>query len=252
MQSERDWRRAIEQSWVVRLPKQHLATFGSTNIAYYVVTQPVYQPEGATNREGVVRTGRVIAEKPAIVTPFYAMNLQGFSPEAYEYFNEIAREAGPNSPGILYQYKNEAGKLDIVSGEPSEIANNISGDLDRRKEDMAVVMVGVDELWDIALFKFIFEFTSSSVAGNVHELQSRGLFDPQPGLGGAPKAAIQQIERLFREVRSGANPEILKRELDRWGPVRLLRGPLPGPVPPVTLGWATHDVHVGRHWRLER
>ena len=43
MQSEKDWRRAIEQTFVVRFPKQTLATFGSTNIAYYVVTEPVYQ-----------------------------------------------------------------------------------------------------------------------------------------------------------------------------------------------------------------
>ena len=157
------------------------------------------------------------ADRPAVVTPTYAMNLSGFSPEAYEAFDEIARESGPNSPGILYQYKNEAGEMDIVSGTPSEIAHKISGDLDSRREDMSVVMVGVDELWDVALLKFIYEFTSSSVAGNVQEFQSRGLLEPQPQLGGVPGAAVQAIDRLFVEVQQGANPDILKRELDRWG-----------------------------------
>jgi hypothetical protein len=216
-ESERDWRRAIEQTWVVRYPKQHLATFGSTNIAYYVVTEPIYREQDDAKQEGVVRTGRVRADRPAVVTPTYAMNLSGFSPEAYEAFNEISRESGPNSPGILYQYKNEAGEMDIVSGNPSEIAHKISGDLDGRQEDLAVVMVGVDELWDIALLKFIYEFTSSSVAGNVKEFQSRGLLEPQSELGGVPAAAVQAIDRLFREVSQGANPDMLKRELDRWG-----------------------------------
>ena len=217
MDSERAWRRAIEQTWVVRFPKQLLATFGATNIAYYVVTEPIYTELDQGKKEGVVRTGRVLAERPAVVTPTYAMNVQGFSSEAYEYFRYVASQSGPNSPGILYQYRNEAGKMDIVSGTPSEIANKIGDDLDRRQENMSVVMVGVDELWDVALLKFIYEFTSSSVSGNVQEFQAKGLLESQPQFGGAPRAAVQQINKLFAEVEGGAGPETLKQELDRWG-----------------------------------
>ena len=217
LDNERDWRRAIEQTWVVRYPRQRLATFGTTNILYYVVTKPIYEDTDVSKQEGVVRTGRVLAEQPAVVTPTYAMSLQGFSPEAYEYLSDVSRQSGPNSPGILYQYKNEAGKMEIVGGVPSEIAHKISGDLDKRNEDMSVVMVGVDELWDVALLKFIYEFTSSSVAGNIQEFRTRGLLEPQPQFGGVPRAAVQAIDRLFMEVQQGANPEMLKRELDRWG-----------------------------------
>jgi len=217
MTSERDWIRAVEQNWVVRFPKQHLATFGTTNIAYYVVTEPIYHEMEQGKDEGVIRTGRVIAERPAVVTPTYAMNLQGFSSEAYEYFRYLSRKFGSNSSGILYQYKNEAENMNIVSGAPSEIAQRISDDLDRRQENLSMVMVGVDELWDVALLKFIYEFTSSSAVRNVQEFQARGLLDPHSGFGGAPQAAIQQIERLFREAEHGGNPEILKHELDNWG-----------------------------------
>lgn len=219
MPNERGWRQAIERSWVVRFPRQHLATFGVTNIGYYVVTEPVYAAiAGAGQPEGVVRTGRVIAERPAVVTPTYALNLHGFSPEAYSYFREIASEYGPNSTGILYRYRNEAGKMDIVGGDPAEIAHRISDDLERRKENMAVVLVGgLDQLWDVALLKFIYEFTSSSAIANAHEFRARGLLDPHPGAGGAPMAAIHRIEEMFREVEQGAKPDTLKEELDRWG-----------------------------------
>jgi hypothetical protein len=217
MENERDWRRAVEKTWIVRFPRQHLATFGSTNISYYVVTEPIYQEMEPDKREGVVRTGRVISERPAVVTPTYAMNLQGFSPEAYEYFRHLASQSGPNSAGIMYQYRNQAGKMNIVSGAPSEVAHNISDDLNRRQEDMSVVMVGVDEMWDVALLKFIYEFTSSSVAGNMREFQSRGLLEPQSEYGGAPRAAMERIENLFQEVEQGASPDTLKHELDRWG-----------------------------------
>ncbi len=217
MESERDWRRAIEQTRVIRFPRQRLATFGTTNISYYVVTEPIYQELEPNKQEGVVREGRVVAQRPAVVTPTFALNLQGFSPEAYEYLRETAREYGANSPGILYQYRNDFGKMDIVTGDAGEIARRISGDLDRRDENMSVVMVGVDELWDVALLKFMYEFTSSSVAGNVQEFQSRGMLEPQPSFGGVPGAAVQQIDRLFRDAERGGSVDELKRELDRWG-----------------------------------
>ena len=62
-----------------------------------------------------------------------------------------------------------------------------------------------------------FQFTSSSAARNVQEFQGRGLLDPLPAYGGAPRAAIQQIERLFLDAERGGKAEELKRELDRWG-----------------------------------
>ena len=214
--SPQEWMRAVERTFIVRNPTQQLATFGSTTISYYVVTEPIYQEMNA-EPEGVIRTGRVVAARPAVVTPSYAMNLQGFSAEAYEYLRYLSQQYGPASPGILYQYTNEARKVEIVKGEPGEIAGRISKDLDQRKENLSVVLVGVDELWDIALLKFMYEFTSSSAAQNVREMQGQGLFDAQPHLGGVPRAASYQIERLFIDVERGGDPEVLRRELDRWG-----------------------------------
>lgn len=218
MESHKDWMRAIEKTWIVRFPKQHLATFGATNVAYYVVTEPIYQEFNSGRQEGVVRTGRVIAEQPAVVTPYYAMNLEGFSSEAYEYLNFMSQTFGPNSPGVLYQYRNQADNTEIVTGYPDEIASRIGDDLDNHRDDLAVVMVGVDEYWDVALLKFIYQFTSSSAGQNVRELKSQGLLEPNPVYGGVPRAATKEVERMFREAEGGSgNPDLLKLELDRWG-----------------------------------
>ena len=62
--------------------------------------------------------------------------------------------------------------------------------------------------------------TSSSASQNVQEFKSSGLLEPQPGMNGIPRAATREIEGLFVEIESGSpigNPDILKRELDRWG-----------------------------------
>ena len=41
MNSSADWYKAIEQTYIVKYPKQHLATFGITSIEYFVVTEPL-------------------------------------------------------------------------------------------------------------------------------------------------------------------------------------------------------------------
>jgi hypothetical protein len=217
LQDPKEWLKALEKTWIVRYPKQSLATFGVTNISYHVVTEPIYSEMTPEKPEGVVRVGRVISERPSIVTPYYASNLQGFSAEAYEYLRYLAEQFGPNSPGIMYQYRNESEKMDIVSGDPGQIAHRISDDLDKRSENLAVVMVGVDEFWDVALLKFMYEFSASSASQNVSEFNSRGLLDPNQASGGLPTAAVQTIERMFAEADRGGGHDDLKRELDRWG-----------------------------------
>jgi hypothetical protein len=214
-----DWLRAIEQTYIVKFPRQYLATFGVTNLDYFVVTEPIYTAMDSQkkNLETVVRKGKVVAEQPSLITPTYALNLNGFSDSAYEYMKHASRDYGPNSPGILYQYKNQAENLEIVSGIPAEVGNRIATELGTSKNELSVVIVGIDEFWDVALMKFIYEFTASSAAFNAKEMKSRGLFDPQLSVGGLPRAAVNQIDEMFRSVEKGGSPQTLKAELDKWG-----------------------------------
>ena len=75
-------REAVKRTEILRAPKQSLSTFGTTNIYYYLVTEPVYSELVKNVTETVIREGRVIAEKPRIVTPYYLSRLEGFSSEA--------------------------------------------------------------------------------------------------------------------------------------------------------------------------
>ena len=216
-ESEKDLIKAIQKTRVARKPLQHLATFGTSIINYYVITEPIYSDIDELKKETVVRSGRVNSGKPEIVTPTYALNLKGFSSEAYKYLEFISNKFGVNSPGVLYQYKNEPGKINILNGSVEEVSNNIIKELNTKKDKLTAVIVGVDELWDVSLLKFIHDFTSESLVSNINEFNSRGLLQPQDQFGGVPKAAVQRIEILFNQVGFGADPEILKKELDRWG-----------------------------------
>lgn len=207
---------AISTTQIVKAPKQHLHTFGITNLHYYVVTEPAYTDLVQGPSESVVREGNVTAQRPAVVTPTYMARLDGFGEDAHRYFGELAREYGANSPGILYRYTNEPGEMNIVEGTVGAVAERISTRLRDDGNNLSAVIKGVDELWDVSLMKFIFEYTVASIQGNIQELQRERLMEASSD-SGIPQAAVDRINALFSEAKSGGNHDDLKQELHRWG-----------------------------------
>jgi len=208
-------REAVRHTEILRAPKQSLATFGTTNIYYYLVTEPVYSDLVKNIAETVVREGRVIAERPRIVTPYYLSRLDGFSSEARRYFEVLIREHGPDAPGLFYAYKNEPKELNIASDNLLSVVDKLNAEIDKRGDPLTSIIRGEDEFWDVSLMKFIYEMTRSSLRNNLQQMGSRGLLDIDAG--GIPADARIRIDELFRKVSSGeGEPRELKAELDRW------------------------------------
>ena len=208
-------REAVRHTETLRLPKQSLATFGTTNIYYYLVTKPAYAELVKDVTETVIREGRVIAERPRVVTPYYLSHLQGFSSEAKKYLEMLNRQYGPSTPGLFYSYRNEPKELNIVSDSLVSVVARLNADIDRRGDPLTSIIKGEDDLWDVSLMKFIYDITRGSVGDNLRQLGSRGLLNIDSS--GVPAAARSGIEELFRKVALGkAEPGELKDELDRW------------------------------------
>lgn len=207
---------AVKHTEILRLPKQTLATFGDTNIGYYIVTEPIYSDMEPKVTETVVRKGRVVAQKPRIVTPYYLSQVEGFSPDAKRYFEKLSHEQGADTPGIIYSYRNEPGGLTIIADELDSVVDKINNDIDESGDPLVTIIKGQDELWDVSLMKFIFEITKSSFRINLMQFKSNGLLDMDDG--GVPFDARKRIEELFRKVDAGViEPSELKEELERWG-----------------------------------
>ena len=203
------------QTEILRMPKQSLSTFGTTNIYYYLITEPAYSEIAKGDDETVIREGRVITEKPKIVTPYYLSRLDGFSSDARRYFDFIIKTHGPDAPGLFYTYKNEPKELNIVSDNWLAIANKLNDEIEKRGDSLTSIIKGVDELWDVSLLKFIYEITKNSLKNNLSQMGEKGLLNIDSS--GVPVDARLRIENLFREVSSGAyEPSQLKNELDRW------------------------------------
>ena len=208
-------RQAIKHTEILRAPKQRLYTFGTTNIYYYLVTEPAYSELVKNITETVVREGRVIAEKPRIVTPYYLSRVEGFSSEARRYFEALVQEHGTDIPGLFYTYSNEPKELTIVADSLRSVVDKLNAEIDKRGNPLAAIIKGEDELWDVSLMKFIYEMTRSSLPDNLEQLGSRGLLDID--MAGIPADARVRIDELFEKVAKGERqPGELKDELDHW------------------------------------
>ena len=209
-------RDAVEHTEILRPPKQSLSTFGATNIYYYLVTEPIYSELIGNVNETAVREGRVIAQKPRIVTPHYLSQIEGFSPEARKYFETLFNAYGPNTPGLFYTYRNEPKELNIVSDQLLSVVDKLNAEIDKRGDPLTSIIKGQDELWDVSLMKFIFEVTRSSVRENLMQLNTRGLLNVDRE--GIPVEARVRLGEFFKQVERGEmDPKELKTELDRWG-----------------------------------
>ncbi|MDP2730034.1 MAG: hypothetical protein Q8O55_06100 [Dehalococcoidales bacterium] len=217
MDSDRKIRQAAKHTEILRAPKQSLFTFGTTNIHYYLLTKPVYSELIKDPAETVIREGRVIAEKPKIVTPYYLSRFEGFSSEARRYFETLAAESGERSShGLLYSYRNEPKQLTIASDSLPSVVDKLNAEINQRNDLLTAIIKGEDELWDVSLLKFIAEITRSSLSDNLQQLGRRGLLDIDAE--GIPFHARVTINDLFERVARGeCSSGELKDELERWG-----------------------------------
>jgi hypothetical protein len=214
MESEERIRDAVVNTRIIHPPRQNLATFGVTNIYYYLVAEAAYN-ELIKGSETVIREGRVIAERPRIVTPFYLSRVQGFSPEAKKYFETLMDNYDPRSPGLYYAYRNEPKELNIVSDNLPAVIEKLKTKIELKNDPLISIIQGEDTLWDVSIMKFIYDLTERSVGGNVSQLAQRGLLNMDTS--GLPADARMRIEGLFELVKKGEmEPSDLKKELDRW------------------------------------
>jgi hypothetical protein len=199
---------ALEQTELIRAPRQELDTFGSSVIDYYVVTELV-------GNLSVVRDGKVIAERPKIVTPAYLVNVEGFSEQAKRYISMMAQER-PYESGIFYRYKNEPGGMNVVSEPINQVINKLSSQVEEQHNPLSTIIRGVEELWDVSLLMFIYGLTTKSVRTNTAEFDRRGFLDTDAS--GVPQGARDYIEELFEQVSRNLSraPELVI-ELNRWG-----------------------------------
>jgi hypothetical protein len=197
--SDRDFRTLLEKTRVVRFPRHRLSTFGLSEIRYSLATSVSLLPPLST-----LRTGRVTAERPRILTPdaLSGRVFRGFGADAEQYENWLRDHYSDTFRALEYTFRHELLETVPHRLDARELAENIRRDLDSRGVDRAAVICGPEKGWPFAVMKFILEETTQSYPENVRDLERRGLFDPaQAELDGRRR----EVESLFARARSDAS-----------------------------------------------
>ncbi|HAZ31691.1 MAG TPA: hypothetical protein DCY61_03170 [Dehalococcoidia bacterium] len=184
---------AVRHTELVRPPEHRLNTFGVTNVHYYLLAEPM-----DSVNETRIREGRVIAERPRIVTPGYLLNVfEGFGDHARKQAEALLGRYGFDPNILEYKYRNEMGNTWTLSENISHVTLKINEKIDDESDPLAAILKCPDDAWQISLMMFIMSMTRSSAFKNIAELDSRGLFERQYGI---PKFVRDEIDDLFRVV----------------------------------------------------
>lgn len=206
---EKLFRYIMESTRILRFPKHSLATFGVTNIYYYLLAE-------LKTDKMKLREGRIISERPQILFPRQPENIfEGFSEEARQYSQLLFREFGSDVRILQYKFRNEFKKVSVHPGPLDTAITKINERIDRAQQDPATIIKGIDNVWQVSLMKFIIEMTIKSFYDNITELKERGFFETE---GGIPKPVRSQIERLFEQAKKDKSKiDQLGEKLSRFG-----------------------------------
>ena len=161
-----------------------------------------------------MRHGKVTAERPQIVTPFYLSSLfRGFE-HGEEFARYLSESYGSGSPGLMYSYRNDLKDTSVVSDSLPAVAGRLAEELERDGRTLAAVIKGVDLMWDIS-----WPSSSSRSPRHLWAATSRSWPERPAGDGLGPAQGCSCPDR--RDVpgcgQGRAAPQLLKAELDRWG-----------------------------------
>lgn len=174
------------------MPKNHLETFGATNVHYHMVSELMDTVNQIRIREGAIQSRR-----PQIITPACYANemVNGFGKDANEYIDWL-RSHAKEMRILQYGFQIQKTELSehVVSGNVKEIIEQVKKQIIDKNDPMSAVIYGVDDPWDVCLLKFMVDVIRNSAPFNFNELGRHNLLDD---VNGAPRAIRDEIERGF-------------------------------------------------------
>lgn len=193
------------------MPQRALATFGATRIEYHLIS-PVENFRNKTR----LREGKVLSEKPKILTPdCLAERFQGFGEQSREFAQWLTQSYRDLLRALEYNFKNQDVATRVICEGPRAVTDSIKADLDRREAKDQALILCPDPAWSLALMKFALDESARSFPVNVRDLDRRGLFDPEGKLRDRRR---REIERLFAEASSDRGAlQTLGRKLREYG-----------------------------------
>lgn len=177
MHSRDDIQYAMETTRVLLEPDRRIDTFGDTRFEFVLLSE-LMDEVGRTR----IRSGELEALRPRLVKPdgYSDIELEGFDPAARERFEALVRkmrEQGQDLAFLNYGFRFRRSDVseEMVHERLDAVRDRVVADVRQRGNPAQAVIEGVDDAWEVSIFKFTFEMIRSSWAINRFDFQRRGL-----------------------------------------------------------------------------
>jgi len=164
---------ALENTKVILAPDRNIATFGSTSFEFHLISELMDRVDQVR-----VRTGRIDAERPQILSPDYfsRLLLEGFGEKAQQYVQRLREQA--RQIAVLrygFEFRKSAVAEETVSASLQSVIDRTLRQVEGGADPRSAIIHGVDEAWEVCLLKFTIELIERSAGNNFGDFRRRGL-----------------------------------------------------------------------------
>ena len=171
MDIEKNWQKALKNTEVVRMRIKYLETFTHTEIPY------IFLAESAINQgDCVVRKGKILVEKPAIILPGNPPQFQGF-----EFEEDLETDSNKVADFFLIRgvrfpslkYNNQVSTVDIYEDSLKNAVKHFKDTLERSEDIHTSLMTGLEDGWQFSVLILVGAMVSRSAEGDIRKLFDR-------------------------------------------------------------------------------
>jgi hypothetical protein len=171
MNLEEKWEKALQQTEIIRLKISYLSTFETTVIPY------IFLAESTINvGDTVVRRGKVMVHRPAIILPEDMPQFEGFEFEKDYQVNAgmvkmFLMVRGVSFPSLKYEH--EVSQLDIYEGPLEKAKKYFKQELERTEDTQTGLIIGPEDCWQFSLLIYVGLLISKSAPSDLRRIWER-------------------------------------------------------------------------------
>lgn len=171
MNLEEKWEKTLQQTEIIRLKVSYLSTFETTAISYIFLAESAINP-GDT----VVRRGKILVHRPAIILPEDMPQFEGFEFEKdYRVNADMVKMflmvRGVSFPSLKYEH--EISRLDIYEGSLEKAKEYFKQELERAEDAQTGLIVGPEDCWQFSLLIYVGLLVSKSAPSDLKRIWER-------------------------------------------------------------------------------
>ena len=168
MNIEEAWDKARQQTEIVRVRLQDLATFEATVVPY------IFLAESSLHAgDTVIRKGQVMIEKPAILLPGLSPHFEGFEFAQDLHLSEESVMTFLLMRGVQFpsmKYKHQLSSLDLIEGSLQQALDQVEDQLKRSEDISTGLVVGPEEAWQFSILLLVGALVVRSAEGDLRRI----------------------------------------------------------------------------------